>query len=307
VTVVAGATAAGSPFPRLFEYQQVHMGLPVRILLHAEDERRAEAAARAAFERVAALDRVMSDYRPDSELRRLESTRGQWTPVSADLLEVLTLSLTMARATDGVFDPTVGPLVTLWRETRATGTLPPAGTLEGARARVGWRHLEIDRTRGAVRLTRPDMRLDLGGIAKGYILQQGLRALRLHGAHRALIESGGDIVVGGPPPGTGGWRVEARAAHAVFRRRAGALTDAALATSGSTEQFVEIGGIRYAHLVDPRTGLAVTHQTVARVIARDAATADALATALAILGPQSAAAVVRHFPDALVSVSTAGQ
>lgn len=280
------------------------MGLPVRILLHAADERRAEAAARAAFDRIMALDRIMSDYRPDSELRRLEAAGRQWTPISAELLEVLTLAHAIARATEGAFDPTVGPMVALWREARATGTRPGATALAAARARTGWRHLEIDSARGAVRLALPGMRLDLGGIAKGYILQQALHALERHGVSRALIESGGDIVAGDPPPGRAGWRVEAAGADAVFRGRADALTRAALATSGTSEQVVEIDGVRYAHLVDPRTGLGITHRTVARVIAPNAATADALATALAIVGPDGTASLLRQFPGVLVSVST---
>jgi thiamine biosynthesis lipoprotein len=306
VTACAGVTIAGGPSLRPFEYQQVHMGLPVRILLHAPDSRRAEAVTRAAFERIAALDRMMSDYRPDSEVRRLETAGRQWTPVSAELLDVLATSVSVARATDGAFDPTVGPLVALWREARAAGTLPSAAARDAARARVGWRHLEIDRARGAVRLAKPGMRLDLGGIAKGYILQQALESLRANGVARALIESGGDVVAGDRPPDRAGWRIEAPEADALFRRRARQLTNAALATSGATEQFVEIGGIRYGHIVDPRTGVGITHRTLARVIAEDAAIADALATALSVAGPEGAKSFLQRFPDVVVSFSMPG-
>ena len=279
------------------------MGVPVRILLHASDESRAERAARAAFDRIAALDRVMSDYRPDSELRRLETDAEKWTPVSPDLLEVLTTAVSIARATEGAFDPTAAPLVALWREARATGKMPPRPALDAARALVNWRHLEIDRPKGMVRLAKAGMRLDLGGIAKGYILQQALRTLRMNGLGRALIECGGDIVAGSGPPGLAGWRVEARGADDAFRRRASELTNAALATSGATAQFVDIDGIRYSHIVDPRTGLGVTSQVVAHVIARDAATADALATALTVAGPKGAELIQERFPDVMISLS----
>lgn len=282
------------------------MGLPVRILLHAPDERRAETAARAAFDRIAALDDVMSDYRPDSELRRLEASGQHWTRVSADLIEVLTTAVAVGRATDGAFDPTVGPLVALWRETRATRTLPLPARIAAARARVGWRHLEIDGRRGAVRLARAGMKLDLGGIAKGYILQQAMRTLHDHGVDRALIESGGDIVTGSGPPGAPGWRIETPGADPAFHRRAAALSHAALATSGATEQFVEIDGVLYGHILDPRTGLGITHRTVARVIAADAAIADALATALAIVGATGAQPLLERFPEVVVSLSPAG-
>lgn len=297
------AAGAGRQLPRPFEFTQVHMGLPVRILLHASDERRAQAAASAAFARIAALDAMMSDYRPESELRRLESAGRQWTPVSPDLLEVLTAAVSIARATDGAFDPTIGPLVALWRESRKTGKLPASAALESARELVGWRHIEIDRSAGAVRLAKDGMRLDLGGIAKGYILQEALRLMRMKGHGRVLIESGGDIVVGSGPPGLPGWRISAPGADDVFRQRASQLTNAALATSGPGEQFVEIDGTRYSHIVNPRTGLGMTNQVTARVIARDAAAADALATALTVVGPQGSQAILEKFPDILISLS----
>ena len=278
------------------------MGLPVRILLYAPTERRAERAAEAAFARIAALDAVMSDYREDSELRRLEKTSGDWTPVSPDLLEVLAEAVSIARATGGTFDPTVGPIVALWREARAAGRMPAGPAIEAARAAVGWKHLEVDRRRGAVRLGKKGMRLDLGGIAKGYILQQALMTLRSEGLGRALIESGGDIVVGSGPPGLAGWRVDVPDASEDVRRRASELTNAAIATSGADAQFVEIDGVRYSHVVDPRTGIGVTHNVTARVIADDAATADALATALSVSGPDGVQAALAAYPDVVISL-----
>jgi FAD:protein FMN transferase len=296
------ALGAGGQLLRPYEFTQVHMGLPVRILLHAPDEGRARAAAGAAFERIAALDRMMSDYQPDSELRRLGGAAKQWMPVSTDLLDVLTTAISVASATDGAFDPTVGPLVALWRESRKTGRLPAAAAVDAARAVVGWRHVEIDRARGAVRLAKDGMRLDLGGIAKGYILQEAARAMRMKGIDRALVASGGDIVVGSGPPGLIGWRIDAPGADAVFRQRAAQLTEAALATSGPGEQYVEIGGTRYSHIVDPRTGLGMTNQITARVIARDAAIADALATALTVVGRAGAQRVLDRFPEIVISL-----
>ena len=299
-----GTAGAASQAPRPFEFTQVHMGLPVRILLHASDERRAQAVATAAYARIAALDAMMSDYRADSELRRLEGTARQWTPVSPDLLEVLTSAVAVARATDGAFDPTIGPFVALWRESRKTGKLPAPAALDSARLLVGWRHVEIDRASGAVRLGKEGMRLDLGGIAKGYILQEALRVMRMKGLGRVLIESGGDIVVGSGPPGLPGWRISTPGADEAFRQRASQLTNAALATSGPGEQFLDIDGTRYSHIVDPRTGLGLTSLITARVIARDAATADALATALTVVGPQGAQAILEKYPDIVISLST---
>src|SRR5918993_2964200 len=178
---------------RVFEFTEVHMGLPVRLVLHAPDRPAAELAARAAFARIAALDRMMSDYRPDSALRRIQSHAGTSVVVSPELVTVVSRALEISRATEGAFDPTIAPLVALWRESRSTRQLPEPSRLAAARALVNWRDIQIDTSRSAVRLLRPGMHLDLGGVAKGYILQEALRALREKGVTRALVASGGDI------------------------------------------------------------------------------------------------------------------
>ena len=286
-----------------FEFTQVHMGLPVRLLLHTSERQTADTAARDAFARMAHLDRMMSDYRPDSELHGLDHRAGDYVHVSPDLVVVVRRAVDIARATDGAFDPTVAPLVSLWRASRTSGRLPEPDKLNEARSRVGWQHVEIEAAHSSIRLARPGMRLDLGGIAKGYILQEALHTLRARGVTRALIESGGDIVVGDAPPGRPGWSIDAPGADAIFVERASHLTNAALATSGPTAQFIEIDGVRYSHIVDPRTGLGVTSDVVARVIADDAATADALATALTIIDRKTRDRVLAQFPEVIVSVT----
>ena len=292
------ATGFSQAQPERFEFSQVHMGMPVRLVLYAVTRDDAERAARAALARVAVLDATLSDYRPDSELNRLSATHGEWVPVGADLFSVLTSAIKIAEATDGAFDPTVGPLTTLWRESRRAQRLPEATALADARARVGWRYLKLDAARRAVRLDRLGMRLDLGGIAKGYILQEALTVLTSQGTPRALVEAGGDIVVGGAPPGKPGWRIDVPYAEAAFAKRTTKLRRAALSTSGATVQFVEIDGVRYSHIVDPRTGLGVTHDRVTSVIAPDGATADALATALGVLGPADSEKLLAAFQGA---------
>jgi FAD:protein FMN transferase len=285
------------------EFAQVHMGVRVRVVLHAASEAQARAAAAAAFERIAALDQMMSDYRDDSELRALGHSDGGWTAVSPDLFDVLARAVEIAEATGGAFDPTAGPLVLLWREARRTGRLPSPAALDEARSRVGWRHVELDAKRGTVRLARQGMRLDLGGVAKGYILQAAVATLASHGVRRALVEAGGDIVAGDAPPGRDGWRIDVPGADATFAARAGRLANAALATSGPTAQHVEIDGVRYSHTIDPRTGMALTSDVTAHVIAADGATADALATALTVLGPEAVGTSLERFPGTAAIVT----
>jgi thiamine biosynthesis lipoprotein len=274
-------------------------------VLYAPDDRRARAAARAAFDRIARLEDVMSDWRAGSELRRLERRPGVWVPVSRPLFAVLARAVDVARASDGAFDPTAGPLVALWREARRSRRLPSAAAVDSARALVGWRRIALDPRRRRVRLAAPGMRLDLGGIAKGYILGDALGALRARGVTRALVEAGGDVVAGDAPPRARGWRVETAGADAGVARRAAALVRAAVSTSGPTAQFVEIGGARYSHVVDPRTGLALRNARAATVVARDGATADALSTALTVADPADVPRVLARFPGAWASVRDA--
>lgn len=288
------------------EYAEVHMAMRVRIVLHAADDSTARDAARAAFRSIADLENTFSDYRDHSELRSLEARAGEWITVSAPLFHVIALALDVARATDGAFDPTVAPLVALWRRARAAGVLPDAASLHEARRLVDWRLVRLDTTARAVMLPRHGMGLDLGGIAKGYILQTALDTLRQRGAPAALIQAGGDIVAGDPPPGRQGWRIDTPGADPGFHALARALANAALATSGPDFQFLEVGGVRYSHVIDPRSGEAVTAPAAVRVIARDAALADALATALSVTGPGAARTISRRFDGVLVDVGRVG-
>src|SRR5688500_3730151 len=211
------------------EFSAVHMGVPVRMVLHASSDAAAADAARAAFARIAELDDKMSDYRPRSEVRMLSQHPGDWQTVSPELFAVLARAEDVSRRSGGAFDVTVGPLVQLWRAARRTRQLPDADALSRARSRSGAPLLEVDTLTGKVRLWTHDMQLDLGGIAKGYILQEALSELRKRGVRSAMIEAGGDVVVGDAPPGQAGWSVFVAGGDAATLRRAQALTNAAVA------------------------------------------------------------------------------
>jgi thiamine biosynthesis lipoprotein len=277
------------------------MGVQVRVAMYAPSESVARDAARAAFARIAVLDDMMSDYRPSSEVRRLSERPGDWQPAGRELVAVLARAQEVSRQSGGAFDVTVGPLVDLWRIARRSGRLPDAEALTRARSRSGAPLLEVDTVRCRVRLLARDMQLDLGGIAKGYILQEALTILRSHGVPSALIEAGGDVVVGEAPPGRAGWSVFVAGADTAVIRRSQALVNAVVATSGGSAQFVEIDGIRYSHVIDPRTGFGVIGRHLVTVIAEDAAFADAAATALSVLGPEGSASFRRKYPSALVA------
>lgn len=274
-----------------YSYAQIHMGVHTRVVLYAPDEASAKAAARAAFARIAALDAALSDYRQDSDLSRLNaSPAGEWTPVSPDLADMLSRAREISELTGGAFDVTVGPLSVLWREARRSGDLPQAAQLAEARARVGWRLVSLQGA--AARLERPGMRLDPGGIGKGLAAAEALREVRTLGLDRCLVAMAGDIAAGDPPPGRPAWEVPIESGLEGAERPVVRLVNASVSTSGDLEQFVEIGGVRYSHILDPRTGLGLTSPIAATVVAPDGALADALASAVCVLGPEEAAALV---------------
>ena len=294
--LLAGCAAPRASLLR-YEYRQRHMGIEARVVLYAPREEAAMRAARAGFARMALLDSLLSDYRVDSELSRLSAgAGGPAVAVSAELFFVLARGQEVARLSDGAFDVTIGPLARLWREARRTGVLPSAAELQEAKARTGWRYLQLDSAARTARLLRPGMQLDLGGIAKGYAADQALAAIRTEGVESALVEMGGDVVAGAPPPGTAGWEVnlfdEDRATPWP------GIACAAISTSGDTEQFVEIGGVRYSHVVDPVTGLGLSSRVAATVLAPDGITADALSTALTVLGRERGEALLARYPGA---------
>jgi thiamine biosynthesis lipoprotein len=294
------AAAAGEPDLQRFEFVEVHMGVDFRLVFYAADADSANRAAQAAFARVAELDARLSDYEPESELMQLCATagQGQVVPVSQDLWRVLDQSQRLAEATGGAFDVTVGPLVRLWRKARRTRKLPDPQVLHNARQAVGYTFVRLVPECRSVELLRPGMQLDLGGIAMGYAADEALCVLREQGMPRALVDASGDIVAGDAPPGASGWRIGIAPleAHQPPRRFV-MLAHAAVTTSGDAFQHVQIGGQRYSHIIDPATGLGLTQQRSVTVIGPDGITADSLATALCVLGPERGLEFIRQRPD----------
>lgn len=282
------AIVTASPLKR-FESKGIEMAVPVRIVLYARDETNAKAASSAALARIRQLNAVMSDYDPTSEVRRLSATSGagQAVKVGDDLWRVLTRAKEISALSGGAFDVTVGPVVRLWRRARRQEVMPSPQRLAQAKAAVGYQAMELDESSQAVRLTRPEMWIDLGAIAKGDAVDQALKVLADHGIRSALIDAGGDIGLSDAPPGRPGWVIgvaplELTAKPSVFL----SLANVSIATSGDSWQFVEIEGRRYSHLVDPRTGMGLTDHSSVTVIAPDTITADGLASAVSVLGPK---------------------
>lgn len=230
----------------------------------------------------------MSDYNPESELSRF-SRDGALGPqvLTPDLFIVLERSLDYSKISRGAFDITAGPLVGLWRQARREKRLPERKSLKEARNLVGYSKIILDRDARTACLRVTGMKLDLGGIAKGYAADQALAVLSKRGIRSALVALGGDIGVSAAPPAQSGWRIAIQSpiSPEEFDKEL-VLRHCGVSTSGDTEQFVEIDGVRYSHIVDPRTGWSLRDSPIVTVIAPNSTTADALATALSVLPPE---------------------
>ncbi len=289
---------------RRFEYNRQEMGVPVRVVLFAPDEAVAKKGSDAVYLLFSKLNAMMSDYDPDSEIIQVCRKSGQsgaFVPVSRDLYDVLVLSRRFTELTHGAFDITVSPIVKLWRRSRMFKKLPPEDYLADAKKLVGNDRWELSDK--GVRVLNKGVRFDVGGIAKGYALDRALAVLQEAGITRALIDAGGDVRLGDPPPGKKGWNIgfaslAADASAAIHID----LSHVGIASSGDTFRFVEIDSVRYSHLIDPRSGKPLTMHRVVSVVAPDATTADALASAISVLGPKEGLPILKSLPgtDALI-------
>ena len=297
----AAAPDAAGAWTRV-RVEQVQMGSPFVFTCYAGSEAPAKNACRDAGRRVKELTAALSDYHDGSELNRLCDgyVPGRPVAVSADLARTLARAAEVSAASDGAFDVTVGPLVKRWRRVRRTRELPPPEELAALRDRVDWRAVAVNEEAGTVTFARPGVRLDLGGIAKGYAADEAGRVLRAAGVTRFLIDAGGDLLAGDPPPGEAGWTIGlpplAPTAPDAPPTRFRTLANAAVATSGDAFKYTEIDGERYSHIVDPRTGLGLTDRSTVTVVAPDGMTADAYASAVSVLGPERGVGLLDRTP-----------
>ncbi len=301
VIVLALLACAHAADRKPFEAVEAHMGTLVRIKLYAGSPAEAQSAFRTAFDRVAELDQALSDYKPDSELNRICRTAvGRPVPASRDLLVVLDASQRLAAESGGAFDVTLGPVIRLWREARHDGRVPSAEALKAAATRTGFRKLHVDLAAGTVMLDQPGMQLDLGGIAKGYAADAALEVLSRLGIHSALVAVSGDLALGDPPPGESGWKIglDDNASEGTDFTRVLHLSHAAVSTSGNEQQHLDAGGKRYSHIIDPANDMGLTRPITVTVVAPAGLSADPLATAVSILGPERGLSLLQHYPGA---------
>lgn len=300
-----------------YVFQSYHMGTQFNIVLYDEagKDSTTKKAAEDAFARVEELNQIMSDYEEDSELNRLSRTSGsgEAVNVSDDLFAVLKESIRMAELSDGLFDITIGPMSRFWRVVRMSPDpqLPTDDELADFEEQVGYEHIKLNEEDQTVELLKPNMQLDLGGIAKGYAAEEALKVLNRFGIERALIDAGGDVTLGDPPPGRDSWNVAVPKNWEEGETNFVTLNTAnrTVTTSGDLFQFVEIDGKRYSHILNPMTGLGATNQIQASVIAKQGMEADALSSILTLMSPEEGIALINGMDqtEAILFVNKEGE
>ena len=312
------ATAAGCN--RVYSAASDKVLGPVKVTVHvvATNQARADKAFAAAFAAMSQVNNLLSSYVSQSEISRLNASGGRECHISSQTAFVLHRAAEISELSGGAFDVTAGPLIELWKQTIADAEhfrmketdnpseLSGEEAVEAAMMLTGYRNLVLGEN--SAKLAVEGMSVDLGGIAKGYAVDKAVEALRAAGIQSVLVDAGGDgYALGTQPDGTP-WRVAVqdpnKATGEALAGRPLLLSNMAYATSGDYEQYAEVGGVRYAHIVDPRTGRPARAAASVTVIAPDCITADALATAVSVLGADDGIKLVAAMPGVECMVIT---
>ena len=283
-----------------YSFEKGMMGSPFKLVFYAKNDSIANVAAQAAFKRIEKLNELLSDYRDGSEINLLsaQSGSGKWVQVSDELFNILAISQDISQKTDGAFDATLGPVVQMWRHATRKGIFPADSAIRDAMSRTGYKKLKLDAKRKKVLLTQKGMRLDIGGLGKGFAAEEAVKVLRSFGIKSIMMDAGGKIVLTNPPPGTKGWNITISNGSDSLKTMP--LSHVALATSGPTYRYMEYNGIRYSHIVDPKTGIGLLFHVRTTVISPDGTVADALATAFSVAGIEKSKQMITQFPESRV-------
>lgn len=268
------------------------MGTFVTVAAYAPDEEAGSKAIDEGFATVARIEKLISRFDPGSDVSRLNAAApGTPVKVSLETLECLTRSVAVSRATHGAFDPTIGPLVTLWKGAGQSGRLPTDEEIAAARGRVSYEAVSIDSTAGTVTLTRPGISIDLSSVGKAYTVGRAADAMRAAGVTAGFVDGGGDIAFIGRNPDGRPWRTgvadpkdESKCIDTLY------LADCGVITSGNYNQFQTIAGKRYSHIIDARTGRPAEGPASVTIIASTAAEGAGWSTALSVVGEKGRAA-----------------
>jgi len=278
------------------------MACRFEVILRGDDPERVQRAAEAALDEIDRIETLLNMYDPDSTVSAINrSAAKEPVPVNDEVFDLLLVAGAIWEKTDGAFDPTAGPLVRLWRKWRARGMTPDPSVIDSVRQRVGMQHVILNPKRRTIRFNRPGMHLDLGAIGKGYAVDRAVEVLEGYGYGHFLLHGGTSSAAarGNVDKDHDGWPIgltDPADRDRVLETRT--LRDQALGCSNQQSQHYECGGHIFGHVLDPRTGWPVPADSGSVVICDSAAWADALSTALFILGPDGGDVVARACPNA---------
>ncbi len=274
-----------------FQFQEQKMGTTFRIIFYTSNAQHARSTAKAAFNKVDELNKIFSDYETDSEVSRLSEAAGNGRiKVSRELWEVLRISQLISAKSGGAFDVSIGPLSKLWRRAQRRHEFPTEVQIAAAKSKVNYRWIKLYPQSQEVKLVKSGMRLDLGGIAKGYTVDKIKTVLESRGITSFLIDGGGDLLCGDSPPDGSSWQILSEAAEPIALLEPGAI-----AASGSTYQYLIWQQKKYSHLVHTDTGLGSTDENVYYVKAQNCMIADALASTLGLVDDQTSRKLLSRF------------
>jgi thiamine biosynthesis lipoprotein len=303
IAASSGAIACDGPTPAPETQTELLLGTSISVSIY---DGVPEGAFNEVFLRVQEIEERMSTTEEDydsTELLEVNRNAGaQAVPVSADTLYVVQQAVRYAELTEGAFDPTIEPLVDVWAISGAGEVreqLPPEDWIEETRLLTDYRDLRIDEAGAGLYLERPGMGVDVGGIAKGYAADEAARILRERGVESALFDFGGNIVTMGAKPDGTPWRIGIQNPASQRGAFLGILETEAktIVTSGNYERYFMHEGRRYHHIIDPETGYpARNNLRSVTVVATESITADALSTALYVMGLEAGSALLEDLP-----------
>jgi len=262
------------------------MGTVIEITLIGEDEELTRKAALQAFQEIKRIERLMSPWIESSDVTRVNRSAGkEWVRVSKETMEVIKKAFEVSILSEGGFDISIGPLTEIWRIAREKGIPPSAEDLKEKLNLVNFKNVWVNPEKG-IFLKKRGMAIDLGGIAKGYAVDRAFELLKSIGYKNLIVNAGGDLRVGGSKidqPWSIGIR-DPRISQKIMAKIS--LSDTAIATSGDYEKFFMYQGKRYHHIFNPRDGLPADGCQSVTIVCKEEITADALATAVFVLGPE---------------------
>jgi len=275
---------------------RILLGTAVTVKAHADSKRDALTCVNAAFQKMDLVDSICG-YQSGSEVDRINSNTGRFVSVPFEVAEIVEKSIKYSRLSNGALDVTIDPVFRLWHRFEGENlSVPSRQSIASALSFVDYRSMAVDGS--SVRISTEGGSIDLGAVAKGYAVDRGIAVLESLGASGGLIDAGGDIRVFGRRPDGGLWRIGLRDPRmldslvTVFE-----VEDRAIATSGDYERYFLKDGVRYHHILDPATGFPARGCCSVTVITDEACDADAIATAVFVLGPEKGMELIERLPD----------